>query len=263
MGHSFSERQIADLHAVIRTLQEPVPLAVMRQSLGYRLMELFRADYFASFVFDDAAVADDQAVTINMDTGNIAAYSAHFQFNDPITAPMRRAGRAMHVNDVMEQGALEKTEFFNDFLAVDGLTHGMNFHACLPRSSGGRHLGDLRIWRSRRAGNFDRTDVQMLQLVGELYAERAAERLALPQSGSAIAAHHAAQHGLTGRETEVLAELCHGKTDAQIALALDISTETVRSHLKAMFQKTGCRGRTALVSACLAADLPENGDAPD
>lgn len=262
MTHSFSERQVADLHAVIRTLNEPAPLEEVRQSLGHRLLELFRADYFASYIFDDAAAADDHAVTINMDPANIAAYRAHFQYRDPITAPMRKAGRAVHVNAVLEQGALEKTEFFNDFLAVDGLTHGMNFHACLPARAGSRHLGDLRIWRARRSGNFDRADLLMLQLVGELYAERAAQIVRSDDGFGPVDPGFVAAHGLTPRETQVLAALCDGGTDGEIAARLAISAETVRSHLKALFAKTGCKGRTALVGACMRPPLPETGDAP-
>lgn len=262
MGLSISERQLADLHAVVRALNEPAQGAELRQKLGHRVLDLFGADYFASYVHDNQAGADDQAVFINMDASNIAAYEAYYQFRDPITARMRSSAKAIHVNQVMDQAALERTEFFNDFLHADGLTHGMNFHARLPAAQGGAHLGDLRVWRSRRSGNFDRTDVQMLQIVGELFSERASRdlrRTAVP-----VDPRFVDRYGLTRREKDVLTELCRGHRDVEIAGALAISTETVRTHLKALFQKTGCRGRTALVSACMApadADLPETGDA--
>ena len=253
MGLSFSERQVADLHAVVRILSEPAPLGELRAQLGYRLLDLFNADYFASYVHTDGG--DSQAVTINMDRANIAAYQSYFQYKDPITRPMRQQGRAVHVNQVMDQTALERSEFFNDFLAADGLTHGMNFHARMPARTGGTHLGDLRIWRARRSGNFDQTDVQMLQIVGELYADRAARSQHSFTDGP-IDAAFAPRYGLTRRETDVLRELCSGKTDMAIADALDISPETVRSHLKALFQKTGARRRTALVAMA----LPGTGD---
>ncbi|MCI5077163.1 helix-turn-helix transcriptional regulator [Oricola sp.] len=259
MGLSIPARQVAKLHAVVRTLNDPAPLAEMRERLGYRLLDLFGADYFASFVYNDLAGTDDDAIAINMSADNIGAYQAYYQFHDPITSRMRRAGKAVHVNEVMAQPALERTEFFNDFLAVDGLTHGMNFHACLPRAQGGSHRGDLRIWRARKSGNFDRVDVQMLQIVGELFAERAMRAQERDKPAWLVDPRFVEQHRLTAREADVLSQLCRGKRDQDIARALGISPETVRSHLKALYQKTGCKGRTAVVSACMAL-LPENGD---
>lgn len=264
MGLSIPARQVARLHAVVRTLNDPAPLGDLRERLGHRLLELFEADYFASFVHNDVTGCDDEAVAINMSADNIGAYEAHYQFHDPITARMRKAGKAVHVNEVMDQRRLERTEFFNDFLHVDGLTHGMNFHACLPRSQGGAHLGDLRIWRARRSGNFDSVDVEMLQVVGELFTERAARAWRQKIRAMPVNPHFIERHRLTAREADVLTELCRGKRDQEIARALGISPETVRSHLKSLFQKTGTSGRMAVVSACRAAAdpaLPENGDA--
>ena len=259
MGLSISEHQLADLHAVVRALNEPAPCGDLRQRLGHRVLDLFGADYFASYVHDKEAGADDQAIFINMDAANIASYDAYYQHRDPITARMRSSAKAIHVNQVMDQTSLERTEFFNDFLQVDGLTYGMNFHARLPAAQGGTHLGDLRVWRSRRSGNFDRTDVHMLQIVGELFSERATRDLRSRQATLPVDPRFIERHALTPRETDVLAELCRGRRDAEIARALAISPETVRSHLKALFQKTGCRGRTALVSAAMVSadsDLP-------
>jgi len=264
MGLSIPARQVAKLHAVVRTLNDPAPLGELRERLGLRLLELFEADYFASYVHNGVTGTDDDAIFINMSSDNIGAYEAYYQFNDPITARMRKAGKAVHVNDVMDQPALERTEFFTDFLHVDGLTHGMNFHACLPREHGAAHLGDLRIWRSRRSGNFDRVDVQMLQIVGELFAERAARAWRREIRALPVDPRFVERYRLTARETDVLTELCSGKRDQEIATTLGISPETVRSHLKSLFQKTGFSGRTAVVSACMAssgAALPENGDA--
>ena len=264
MGLSIPARQVAKLHAVVRTLNDPAPLGELRERLGYRLLELFEADYFASFVHNGLTGSDDDAIAINMSADNIGAYEAYYQFHDPITSRMRKAGKAVHVNDVMEQSALERTEFFNDFLSTDGLTHGMNFHACLPRHQGGTHLGDLRIWRSRPSGNFDRVDVQMLQIVGELFAERAARAWRRKIRTKPVDPRFVTRHRLTARETDVLTELCRGKRDQDIADSLGISPETVRSHLKSLFQKTGFKGRTAVVGACMATTdtaLPENGDA--
>ncbi len=54
-------------------------------------------------------------------------------------------------------------------------------------------------------------------------------------------------HHLTAAEAQVLQRLADGATPAEIATALCVSTATVRSHLKALFGKTGVRRQADLV----------------
>ncbi|WP_281168898.1 helix-turn-helix domain-containing protein [Gordonia aichiensis] len=53
---------------------------------------------------------------------------------------------------------------------------------------------------------------------------------------------------LTPREREVLAQMTTGATNAQIARALVISEETVKSHLKQISKKLGTSTRSAAVA---------------
>jgi DNA-binding NarL/FixJ family response regulator len=54
--------------------------------------------------------------------------------------------------------------------------------------------------------------------------------------------------GLTARESEVAAFLAIGLSNREIADALSISEHTVKSHLKAIFQKTGVASRAQAVA---------------
>lgn len=54
--------------------------------------------------------------------------------------------------------------------------------------------------------------------------------------------------GLTARESEVAAFLALGLSNREMADALSISEHTVKSHLKAIFQKTGVGSRTHAVA---------------
>jgi DNA-binding NarL/FixJ family response regulator len=54
--------------------------------------------------------------------------------------------------------------------------------------------------------------------------------------------------GLTAREAEVLSLITTGRTNAQIADALVISTSTVKTHINNIFAKTGCSDRAEAVS---------------
>jgi len=61
----------------------------------------------------------------------------------------------------------------------------------------------------------------------------------------------------SGKETQVLVLLCRGQSNKAIALALDISENTVKFHLKQIFQKLGVENRAAAISAALRQGLLE------
>ena len=51
---------------------------------------------------------------------------------------------------------------------------------------------------------------------------------------------------LTPREADVLDQLQLGRSNAEIALALSVSVETVRTHARSVFRKLGIKGRREL-----------------
>lgn len=53
---------------------------------------------------------------------------------------------------------------------------------------------------------------------------------------------------LTPREADVLEELQLGRSNAEIAIALSVSVETVRSHARSVFRKLGVKGRRELAA---------------
>jgi DNA-binding NarL/FixJ family response regulator len=57
--------------------------------------------------------------------------------------------------------------------------------------------------------------------------------------------------GLTSREAEVLTLLTEGASNAQIAAALFVSVETVRSHVKQVYRKLGVHTRSQATSLVL------------
>jgi DNA-binding CsgD family transcriptional regulator len=72
-------------------------------------------------------------------------------------------------------------------------------------------------------------------------AQRIAVRLA-PPAGSA--ATPTAPDDLTARELEVLRLLAIGRGNADVAMVLEISLNTVATHVRNIFAKTGCANRT-------------------
>jgi DNA-binding CsgD family transcriptional regulator len=57
--------------------------------------------------------------------------------------------------------------------------------------------------------------------------------------------------GLTGRQREIVAWAARGMSNKQIARQLGISPETVKTHLRHVFEREGVHGRMALLSAHL------------
>lgn len=56
---------------------------------------------------------------------------------------------------------------------------------------------------------------------------------------------------LTEREAEILELVCQGWSNAQIATKLYVAETTVKTHMKALLGKTGCKNRIELIVATL------------
>lgn len=62
---------------------------------------------------------------------------------------------------------------------------------------------------------------------------------------------HASRNALTTRQTEVLAWVAQGKTNAEIAKILGLKTKTIGKYLERIFPKLGVENRTAAASFVL------------
>src|SRR5881396_1155984 len=149
------------LARIFGLLSEDLAEREVREAVGRHLLELLEADYYASFVWQDAAGRFDKAVFLNMNPKNLANYDIYYQYHDPITFKLQARRGATLVTQVMPQRELMRTEFFNDFLARDGLHWGVNAYSYV----GGRNIGDVRIWRGRRRENFDGHTLELLRLI--------------------------------------------------------------------------------------------------
>lgn len=222
----------------------------LRRRVGTKLLDLLGAQYFASYVWNSSENAFSDRVSINMSDENLGAYEQHYQFCDPITPVLQRRRKATSVSDIMSRSRFERTEFFNDFLANDGLYYGVNYYAY----SGGTNIGDLRIWRGKGKEDFSFRELEILDAIGPAFtnAMRGAIALESPARGKMdllTALDQTADSAmLTAREKEVCAAVLAGLSDQQIAEKCGISFTTVRSHLKHIYGKLGITGRTQLLS---------------
>ena len=133
----------------------------LRKKVAEDLLELLRADFLASFIWNRESRFFDRVVFLNMAPENLQRYQTHFRFCDPITPALQKRRKATLVSEVMAQEELEKTEFFNDFLMSDGLHHGINLYAY----DGDLNIGDLRIWRAKHRPDFGSREINLLDAI--------------------------------------------------------------------------------------------------
>jgi DNA-binding CsgD family transcriptional regulator len=244
----LSSPEQQQLAQVFGLLAEDLGEREVRERVGQALLDLLRADQFASFVWDAGAGRFSDGVWINMDDANLARYDGWYQYHDPITFGLQARRHATLVSEVLPHRELVRTEFFNDFLRRDGLHWGINLHAF----DGAQALGDLRIWRGRQRHEFEARDKLLLDLIEPAFvvALRRSQHRGPPplRARPALPALPTlpALLALSARELDVARCVCRGLTDKQIARELGIGVSSVRTYLHRLFAKSGVQRRAGL-----------------
>jgi DNA-binding CsgD family transcriptional regulator len=221
-------------------LAEDMAAREVRERVGGDLLDLLAADYFASFVWDDCSWRFGDGVLLNMSPDSLARYDSYYQDCDPITLKLQARRVPTLVNQVMAQRELMRTEFFNDFLARDGLHWGVNVYCFAGESN----IGDLRIWRGRRRENFDHRTLELLRLVEPAFTSALVR--AQGRRDGAIDAPPCAK--LSAREYEIAEMIAKGLPDKVIAERLGIRFSTVRTYCERIFAKLAVDRRSAVAS---------------
>ncbi|SDR63404.1 regulatory protein, luxR family [Rhizobiales bacterium GAS113] len=198
------------------------------------IVKLVKADFAASYIWNERARRFDRALIHNMDPDNIQRYEDWYQFRDPHTFQLRAKRRATLVEEVTPYPELRRTEFYNDFLKRDGLHHGVNIFLF----DGDRDLGDFRLWRAERSADFSERETAILNALAP-YLQRA-----LVRNGQRF-------DQLTTREREVAFLVARGCRDRDIGKLLGIGFSTVRTHLNKAMEKKGCANRAELAATVM------------
>jgi DNA-binding CsgD family transcriptional regulator len=158
---NLTAREVQLLLAIIEKLSLSQDQNALRLSIADDLLCLLQSDFLASFIWNEKRQFFEEDVFLNMSPENISRYYSYYRFCDPITASLQKRRKATLVCEVMPQKELEKSEFFNDFLMVDGLHHGINVYAY----DGDLNIGDLRIWRATNRSDFSEREAVLLDTV--------------------------------------------------------------------------------------------------
>lgn len=218
---------------IIANLARAEPGLDWRENLLKDLGQLLRSDYVASFAWNPKSKRYEKPVFHNLDRDKMERYGSWFQFRDPLTPRMHQLRRASYVEQAIPRRDLEKTEFFNDFLALNGLHHGIN----LFLQDGGRDLADFRIWRGKGDPDFTCREISILNAL-EPFLSAALARMSPKRLET-----------LTPREYDVARLVARGCTDTDICRILGIGFGTVRTHLNRILAKTESANRAELAAA--------------
>lgn len=250
---SVKERNI--ILKLIETMGQSLDSETMRESAGYVLLDLLKSDQFASFVWNEEKNIFEKGVWANMSDSNMANYCDYYQNIDPITSKMSVSKNAILVNEVMPQKELVKTEFYNDFLAKDGLHNGINLFAY----NNDKNTGDFRIWRKKGRSSFDEKSAFILDFIKPYFrnamnniAQHETALLHVPKqiiyTEKLNSNELIKMFSLTKREAQITLEIVQGLTDDAIAEKLHIAFSTLRTHIKHIFHKLSVNNRALLIN---------------
>ena len=118
------------------------------------------------------------------------------------------------------------------------------------------HAGDAEISRALKNGAFGYVtkDVSETDLLKSVRAV-AAGRKFIPPNVAKIITESFGQETLTPGETRILREIVGGKSNKEIARALKISENTVKTHVKNVFDKLGVSDRTTAATLAIRRGL--------
>lgn len=187
---------------------------------------------------------------------DIESFDRHF-FEHPLVRYHGLAGGRVtrRISDFLSRSEFRSTAIYADYYQRVGLEHAV----AVPLFVDERRL--VSVVLNRRGLDFSERDCERLEVLrphlSYLYRQADAQGAA-PFVAAALApvVAEGAVDVLTTRENEVLRWLAHGKTDAEIASLLGLSTRTVQKHLEHIYVKLGVETRTAAVMRALRARLP-------
>lgn len=115
------------------------------------------------------------------------------------------------------------------------------------------HRGDVQALRAFKAGACGYLLKSMVrkELVDTIRCVHSGKRRIPPEIASELA-EHVSDDALSAREIEVLAKVANGNSNKAVATQLGISEDTVKVHLKNIFEKLGANDRTHAVTIALS-----------
>lgn len=143
-----------------------------------------------------------------------------------------------------------------DSCAIDSLDDYFRFDRNAKIVILADHAGDAEITRALKKGalGYVCKDVEPDELRRALTTV-AAGRKFIPADVAAVLSEHIGSEDLTKAETRTLQMIVGGMSNKEIAFALDITENTVKTHIKNIFEKLGVSDRTSAATTAIRRGL--------
>ncbi|MBA2378435.1 MAG: response regulator transcription factor [Blastocatellia bacterium] len=143
-----------------------------------------------------------------------------------------------------------------DFCAIDDLSAYFEKDPNARLIVLAERAGDSEISRALKLGamGYVTKDLQTEELINAVTTV-AAGRKFIPQNIAGVLSENIGSEALTPSETKVLGMLVGGMSNKEIAFALDISQNTVKTHVKNIFDKLGVSDRTTAATTAIRRGL--------
>ncbi len=118
------------------------------------------------------------------------------------------------------------------------------------------HAGDSEISRALKNGalGYVCKDVSPEELIRAVRVVSAGKKF-IPSGVAAVLSEHIGSEELTKTETRTLQMIVGGMSNKEIAFALDVSENTVKTHVKNIFEKLGVSDRTSAATTAIRRGL--------
>jgi DNA-binding CsgD family transcriptional regulator len=221
------------------TASEPVPLEALARRTVDLARDVLRADAGSLFLLRERS-ARLEPIRANDQGWDVRAVRT-FLPGEGVTGATYQLGRPLIVRDYPASRHAVPT----------AVAQGLKSGVAVPLKVGRRRIGVLSA-RSYRQLPWTQQEVRLLSLIGSIVA---------PALEAASSESRVSRLRLTPRETQVLADLMHGRNAKTIAHTGGVSEATVRSHIRSVLAKFGVSSQLAAV--VLARDLGFDPARPD
>ncbi len=172
---------------------------------------------------------------------------AQYMHQNPLLTYMleSRRGSARRLSEMITAEDFHRTDLYREFYGRIGLEYQIAF--TLPQEPP-RMLG-IAISRIGQNGDFDDADRDLLNAARPYLIQSYRSAVAFESLRTAVGTEALTSAllgvGLTAREADVMALLARGRSNADLATSLGISTRTAEKHVQNSFRKLDVKSRSA------------------
>lgn len=218
------------------------------------ILEAFGADSAVFFLRDPKtfSLSKEKTAFINLASQYVDQYITHYSQIDPFIKAAPRAYAYRDI-DIMPHRDIQRFEFYQDFMKPQKIQHAV----FINMYDDDHIIGQISISRlCDRSHSFSREDLFRAQVLAKLLSlslkyrklqERctACDKLAMENLRNGGLAQE--RWCLTPKETQIVRCILQGFTNNEICTRLNISLNTVTTHIRHIFEKIDVTSRTKLI----------------